>query len=171
MSTRGFIALKTDGRKVGVYNHSDSYPSWLGVRMAELIQTTDLAELATKVATLVAVNEDDQPSAEQSADLKARGFWSNVSTGTDWYSHLRHAQGSLALYIEAGYIPKFDVDATLANNSTWMEWGYIIDVDTQALEIYDSYGGWKKRATLTFEQIRADDFDTTGFMVKLESDD
>ena len=36
MSTRGFISIKHDNKIIGTYNHSDSYPTWLGVRMVRI---------------------------------------------------------------------------------------------------------------------------------------
>ena len=156
MGTRGFIAIKGEGKTLGTYNHFDSYPSWLGLRMLEFVQRQDFADLVAKLATLQRVDEQEEPTAEQLADLKERGFWQDVGTGRDWYSALRGAQGDLAAYLTAGYIPALDVEAALNEKETWLEWGYIVDLDASSLDVYASeYGvGWRKAASYSFEFIR-----------------
>ena len=156
MSTRGFIGLVAEGVTRAVYNHSDSYPSWLGVRMVQFVHDANLAELAPKVAQLVPVKEDDKPSPTQLADLKARGFWQDVSTGDDWYAALRAAQGSLYGYLEAGYFPEFNAQRVISGGDAFIEWGYLVNLDTEQLEVYEyeSEGGAMSKRTFSFDQIR-----------------
>ena len=173
MSTRGFIALKAkqEGKLVGTYVHSDAYPTWLGVRMVEFIQQNDLDAIATKLDTVVLVDEDESPTAEQLADLKERGFWANVSTGSDWYSALRNAQGNLAAYIEAGYITSFDVQHFLDTGNCFIEYGYVVDLDERLLVVHEYH---TERApmpilgTVTFDDILAPGFDAASVMEQIE---
>lgn len=172
MSTNGFIALKHDSKMYGTYNHSDSYPSWLGVRMVEFIQEADLDTLGDKVANLTLVDEGESPTPEQLADLKARGYWQNVSSGADWYAALRNAQGDLGKYIEAGYLPEFDATEALASSNIFIEYGYVIDLDTRELRVYENGDDGKhmvKLAELTFNEILAPGFDGQGYMNKIEN--
>lgn len=171
MGTRGFIGIKADDKITGTYNHFDSYPSYLGVRMIEFIQRPDFAELAAKVATLQSVDEGETPTSGQLAVLKARGFWRNVSTGTDWYSALRNAQGDLAAYIDAGYIPSFDVDGVLESSNIFIEYGYVIDLDKRELRVYENGAEDKPMllmATVPFDNIQAPGFDGQAYMNKVE---
>lgn len=173
MSTRGFISIKHDDKIIGTYNHSDSYPTGLGVRMVEFIQQNDLDAIATKLDTVVLVDEDESPTAEQLADLKERGFWANVSTGSDWYSALRNAQGNLAAYIEAGYIPRFDVRHFLDKGDCFIEYGYVVDLDEHLLVVYE-YGKDGRPmpilGVVTFDAILAPGFDVAFVMEQLESE-
>lgn len=172
MSTRGFISIKHDNKIIGTYNHSDSYPTWLGVRMVRIIQQNDLDAIAAKLDTIVIVDEDESPTAAQLADLKERGFWANVSTGSDWYSALRNAQGNLAAYIEAGYIPRFDVQHFLDKGDCFIEYGYVVDLDECLLIVFE-YG--KEGAsmpilgTVPFDDILAPGFDATSVMEQIEN--
>lgn len=172
MSTRGFISIKHDGKIIGTYNHSDSYPTWLGVRMVEFIQQNDLDAIAAKLDTVVAVEAGESPTAEQLADLKERGFWENVSTGTDWYSALRNAQGNLAAYIEVGYITSFDVQHFLDTGNCFIEYGYVVDLDERLLVVHEYH---TERApmpilgTVTFDHILAPGFDAAAVMEQLEN--
>lgn len=172
MSTRGFISIKHDGKIIGTYNHSGSYPTWLGVRMVEFIQQNDLDAIAAKLDTVVLVDEDESPTAEQLADLKERGFWANVSTGSDWYSALRNAQGNLAAYIEAGYIPSFDVQHFLDKGDCFIEYGYVVDLNERMLVVleYRAEGApMPILGTVTFDHILAPGFDAAAVMEQLEN--
>lgn len=136
MSTSGFLAVKKNDKTIAVYNHSDSYPTWLGKQMFLLVRVADLTTLAEGIEKVVVVKETEKPSAEQLADLKARGFWQNVSTGDDWYAALRNAQGDLEKYVEAGYIPSFDPTSAINGDRSWLEWGYVIDLDERSLIVH-----------------------------------
>lgn len=135
MSTRGFIGLVHNGQTTITYNHSDSYPTWLGCKVAKFIQGADLERIAALLPGLVQVDEIDKPSPEQLADLKARGFWQDVSTGDDWYAALRSAQGDILAYLEAGYIPSMSPEV-IQKSDIFIEWGYLIDLDERVLRIY-----------------------------------
>lgn len=174
MGTRGFLSIKADDKITGTYNHFDSYPTGLGVDMAEFIRRPDFAELAAKVFAVQAVDENDNPTPEQMADLVARGFWQNVSTGEDWYSALRNAQGNLAAYIDAGYIPAFDVEGALEESNIWIEYGYVIDFDKRELRIYENASEgqpMKLMGHAPFDAILAENFDARSFMASLERSD
>lgn len=148
-----------------VYNHSDSYPTWLGERMVEHIQTSDLDADGEAFFALTIVDESESPTPEQLADLKARGFWRNVSSGDDWYSALRDCQGNLAKYIQAGYLPAMD-NSVLTVKDIFIEWGYVIDLDERALVVYDSN---VVIARIPFFEIRSGKYDKTREMDRLES--
>lgn len=154
MGTRGFIGFTKDGATRYVYNHMDSYPSWLGVKMIELVRDHDMTEVTAQVFTLDVVDEQDKPTPAQLEDLKARDFWQNVSHGDDWYSALRSAQGQPLEYIKAGYWPDLGYSPLVETNNGF-EWGYIVNADTQTLDVYQS--AWNKLPakilSLSFEEI------------------
>jgi len=136
MGTRGFWGVRHDGRMRTTYNHYDSYPTGLGVSMVEFIQSTDMATLGERVFALAEVHEGDSPSPEQMQALVEAGTWMHVSTGQDWYSALRGTQGEPEKMIESGFWMTQDFDPTQANDS-WLEWGYLIDLDAGELLVYD----------------------------------
>jgi hypothetical protein len=46
VSTRGAVLLEaSDGCYDAYYNHCDSYPTWLGVRLAEMLKRGRVAEI------------------------------------------------------------------------------------------------------------------------------
>jgi hypothetical protein len=49
MSTRGCVAIAQGDGWLGVYNHSDSYPTWLGKNLWEHLQGKDLQQFAKEL--------------------------------------------------------------------------------------------------------------------------
>lgn len=68
MSTRGFISFVIDGQEKTTYNHSDSYPDWLGVRVLAALKGECVTPDA--VRALRVVTEDTPPAA---ADIERLG--------------------------------------------------------------------------------------------------
>lgn len=138
MSTRGFIGVVAGEQTVFAYNHSDSYPSWLGVRMVEQAReiAKDIDGYVAKVAALRLVDEHADFTPE---DREKYGeHWQNVSSGTDWYSLLRSLQGDMVGYLDAGVMPSAGV-ATPQDLDH--EWGYLIDLNDKTLKVSHWRGG------------------------------
>lgn len=140
MGTRGLVGFVVDNTPKATYNHFDSYPSGLGmdvVKFVNSIKDADTATLAEQVRNLTPVEDTEEPNAEQTASLAASGVSpANVSTGSDWYSWLRGAQGDLAEYLRLGFMP----DGTaFGNDSLFCEWGYLVNLDDETVEVYRGF--------------------------------
>ena len=142
MSTRGVIGVRIDGQDKLTYNHSDSYPTGLGDDLAEelklAIHEFGLDELAQLAHDLKMVNDNEQKPTK--AEIKKLQKWmdTGVSTGkpTEWYVLLRHLQGELITTLKVGYMLN---SANFINSSLFCEWGYIVNFDTQELEVYRGF--------------------------------
>ncbi len=141
MSTRGLFGVVIDGEVKAAYNHSDSYPSWLGKRMVE--QVTDMLDrwgiedMRKHARNLVLVDESTAPTADQIETLK--GF-SNLGVGNqtddDWYCLLRELQGDLTDTLTVGYM----IDGNdFAKDGLFCEWGYLVNLDDGVLEVYKGF--------------------------------
>lgn len=139
MGTRGFIGFVIDGEaKIG-YNHSDSYPGWLGTNMLGWLRGEDApnaAAQAVKALRLVAPNSE--PGDE---DIERLAPFTNRSVGgrserPTWYQLLRETQGEPGLILEAGVI---EDASSFPADSLFAEWGYVADFDTQILEGYRGF--------------------------------
>lgn len=143
MSTRGLLGFAHNGELKATYNHSDAYPTWLGVQVATFLarHRDDMASVETQVDALVMVDEDKKPTKAQVAQLAqytdtsvggvltANGIDDSIS----WYQVLRDTQGQPEKALEAGFM----IDgADFALDSLFCEWGYVIDLDQERLEIY-----------------------------------
>ena len=141
MSTRGIIGVRVDGVDKLAYNHSDSYPEWLGTRMladAAAIQDQWGAEKAIELARrLKMVSREVPPTAEELASLTEFAVIRvGDQTGTDWYGLLRELQGNIMDTLVVGYM---EDGASFINDSLFCEWGYILNFDDGLLEVYKGF--------------------------------
>lgn len=140
MGTRGVIGFvgtlhNEQFHKVS-YNHWDSYPSELGCRVVEYIQSKNSKEIRIDCANIELVSEGDEPTQEQKVACSlAETTDTNVGgqTEDDWYCLLRNAQGDLGLFAKIGYM----IDSKdFLYDSLFCEWAYLLNMDTHELEIY-----------------------------------
>lgn len=139
MSTRGLFGFVIDGEDKLIYNHSDSYPDYLGRKVLEYIrlaaEENHLDQLRNAVGTLAPVYESDEPTAEQ-LKLIGKKYWSNVSSGKDWYAYLRETQGDIDAIIESGYVMVHK--GARDGDDVFIEYTYVIDLDANE---FISYSG------------------------------
>jgi len=64
MSTRGAYGFRINGRDKITYNHSDSYPDYLGRNILNYISGTPLEMMKEVGHAIILVNPDSQPSPE-----------------------------------------------------------------------------------------------------------
>lgn len=138
MGTRGCYGFHSGEKDKLTYNHSDSYPTYLGFNILSFVHNTPESELRAVADRIELVDEDSAPSPEQIETFKG---YSDVSVGTqtltDWYCLLRQTQGDLAPYRD-GLRHMIDSHDFL-KGSLFCEWAYIINVDTLELEIYKGF--------------------------------
>jgi hypothetical protein len=138
MSTRGLYGFYKNGTNKLTYNHSDSYPSYLGQHVIDFIQSCSLSELNHIFDWIILAQEDDKPTPEQIKDCRKYADL-DVSTKelTDWYCLLRNTQGELALYRDG---LRYMIDnQSFIQDSLFCEWAYIINLDDKVLEIYKGF--------------------------------
>lgn len=147
MSTRGVTGFVADGKWFLSYNHSDSYPEWLGMRVLEFCkQVEDWNALRENVLSVTLVDENVSPTPEE-IDLYM-GYYANPNERilgykreyVDWYWLLHSLQGEGLLYeVEKGNLKHMtDYHGFLAN-SLLCEWGYVIDLDDMTLKVYKGF--------------------------------
>lgn len=139
MSTRGAIGFVIDGDEKLTYNHSDSYPSYLGVRVLDFCRKANWSEVREQAARILLVDENKPPTPADVKALVAAGATNlNVSEQSldDWYCLMREAQGELGEYLKLGLMPdgnSFPLD------SLFCEYAYVIDLDANMLEVYKGF--------------------------------
>jgi len=114
MSTRGAYGFRLNGRDKLTYNHSDSYPTGLGVEVARLLARTTKTKLIPIVERIKLVEDNDEN-----------------------YRRLRDTQGDLRAYLD-GLTEMID-NKKFLTDSLFCEWAYIINLDTGRLEVYEGY--------------------------------
>lgn len=145
MSTRGLYGIRKNGIDKCTYNHSDSYPSWLGERVLSFCKNNTIEKLENFFEQIIMITEDDTPTEEQIQFCKDNGFVDfSVSNGSeqDWYCLLRNLQGNFEIYQQCidEQLKVFMTDGIdFIKESLFCEHAYIINLDTKMLEYYKGF--------------------------------
>lgn len=142
IGTRGFITFVVNGVEKTAYNHFDSYPDGVGLHVLGWLRRvcTDLDTVREQARALRVVDPDSTPTAEDIERLRDFADHRVSSQRLDeWYVLLRKTQGRPEQILRAGVI---EDSAEFPTDSLFAEWGYVIDLDAQAFEIYR---GFQKR--------------------------
>jgi hypothetical protein len=138
MGTRGVFGFHKDGVDKIMYNHYDSYPTGLGEQVQEFIKKHDVGELDIIFDRIVMIDEDSIPTSQQIEECEPYADLSVSSQSTaDWYCLLRKAQGDLEAY--ASGLKYMIEGADSLKDSLFCEWGYVINLTTNRLEIYRGF--------------------------------
>jgi hypothetical protein len=132
MGSRGYITFITGGQRKNAYNHDDSGPAHLGLRVLNWLRDSDPAAVTAGIKNLQLVTEDDPPTEDQ---LRRLQEWSGTErTGSpedQWYRLLRGTQGDPAAILAVGYAID---DGSGDDGYPWdTQWSYTIDADTRTL--------------------------------------
>jgi hypothetical protein len=165
MSTRGLLGFVADGLETCTYNHGDSYPSGLGVevlRFARRCEGTNFHRFKSAAASLTQVSEDGRKPTRDEVVKLAGHADTKVSTGdahAEWYVLLRDTQGDPEAILSCGYAIH---DPDWPRDSLFCEWGYVLDFDSQTLEVYKGFnqapptaGRWTGVTEASFHQYYA----------------
>ena len=142
MSTRGIYGFYRTGITKASYNHSDSYPSWLGANLVNELEDITDQQLKDVFDKIIMVEEGDIPDRQIFFDELMKLDFLNLEeedyTG-DWYNALRAVQGKITPFFNG---LKYMTDCHDFFNSYSCEYVYIINLDTMELEYY--VGGVKE---------------------------
>ena len=143
MSTRGAFGYILGGTEKVAYNHCDSDPQELGMRMLEYLAAYSIEEIRRVAEGIVLVGEDGRPTPDQASECEGAGTV-NTSVGRrskrDWYCLLREAQGDLGIYHRSKLKYMLDFREFL-HDSLSCEWAYIINLDSGMFEVYRGFNG------------------------------
>jgi len=154
MSTRGAYGFRVDNKDYVTYNHSDSYPSYLGENILEqtkaLLSKYSVEELKDKVAAIKLKSGGEKPTKK---DILALKEYTDINVGdrstNDWYCLTRGLQGSLIHHIRSGYMLD---DSNFLLDSVYCEWAYIVNLDDCVFEIYKGFT--KQKGSGRYDSIK-----------------
>ena len=145
MGTRHLIAVQIDGEyKVAQYGQWDGHPGGQGSTVLGFLHGADLEAFRAKARAAVFVGEEDMKArwAECGADPGSNFVDMEVS---DRFK-LRHPQLSrdcgadvLGLLAEADPGLPLGDQIGFAANSLFCEWGYVVDLDKEVLEVFKGF--------------------------------
>ena len=115
MGTRGTITFIFNGKRIKVYNHWDSYPSGLGVKLIDdlqiLLKSMSIDKIISALNSIKIFTYGTQPTED---DIKKLEKYTDLSvsnqTTNDIYCLLRGTQGSIIKILDAGYVCNHESD-------------------------------------------------------------
>jgi hypothetical protein len=139
MSTRGVYGFYKNGQHKVTYNHSDSYPTWLGNKILKYLKKYPVEKINKHFDRIKMVNMNSKPTKAQIERCRTLDLYDKSvdnEQGTNWYCLLRNAQGNIENSVKAGLM----IDSqSFMQDSLFCEWAYIINLDTNKLEIYKGF--------------------------------
>lgn len=146
MGTRGIYGFRKNNEDKITYNHFDSYPSCLGEEIIDYLKINSIEKLNTLYDKLILVDEEFKISdfSEEQKEKYKRYLEEIKNSKTseidmDMYSFLRQFQGDLKKYDEFPEIDLMLDNRGFIKISLFCEWGYIINLDDNTLEIWKGF--------------------------------
>lgn len=140
MSTRGLIGFRCNDTDKLIYNHSDSHPDALGLKILREMQDVQNWNVAQdRIESLVPIPEQrrlDEHSSMAETEMR-RHFPDLAYRGTpkDVYDLYQPLQGTLKPYLDGKLM--FMPDASdFIHESLFCEWAYIANLDSEQFEIW-----------------------------------
>lgn len=151
MGTRGTYGLRKNDKDKLAYNHSDSYPEWLGDKIVKAIREMGIDRLNTLYKLIEMVDETDKITKLHYERAIRTGIFTHAKEveqdsivtmvgQKSYYSLLRSIQGDLFGHEKVGLMID---NGDFIYDSLFCEWGYIINLDTNMLEVYKGFQGAK----------------------------
>jgi hypothetical protein len=166
MGTRGLFGFRYRGRYYIVYNHFDSYPSYLGRRLAREVSDAlrngklewwkkVLAEGHLKIISEQDIDEPETPQPTPD-DIERLEFYTlrdaERKTAPDWCRLLRKCQGSFNRVMDSGYL----LDHGFQIDPLWHEHSYVLDLDE---DVFHHYKGRQLKQSWPLAQVQPSIFD------------
>ncbi|MDF7809313.1 hypothetical protein P4E94_17850 [Pontiellaceae bacterium B12219] len=140
MSTRGLIGFRYRNKDKLTYNHADSHPDTLGLKILRELRGVDNWNVVLdRIDSLVPVPEQRQLNEYTSmAEAEVRRAYPNLEYRVglqNIYDLYQPLQGTLQPYLDGKLM--FAPDASdFIQNSLHCEWAYVANLDTEKFEIW-----------------------------------
>jgi len=137
MGTRGLWGFYNEGKDKLTYNHFDSYPTGLGETVRKFIISHPVDALRKIASRIELVDGKSEPTSKQILECEN---WTDLTVSSksvkDWYCLLRESQSDPESYTKLKYM----IDSKdFIQDSLFCEFAYIINLDTEKLEIYKGF--------------------------------
>lgn len=143
MSTRGLIGFKIDDKYKVMYNHSDSYPEWLGQQVVDFINDLeDIQKLKENASKVVLGKQWEKVNKDSERIKKYPLLQKEIEEGEDQslYDILRNFQGiDIIKHIYNGDMLIMCDNFDFFKDSLFMEYAYIINLDNETLDLYKGF--------------------------------
>jgi hypothetical protein len=144
MTTKGFIIFIADDEDKNSYNHCDSGPRELGIKLLHWLrdEAKQPDRLHAAITRLKAVSDEDgpPPTPEEVSRLRAYSDPTAGDPAEEWYALLRGTQGDPDAILATGYV---------VHEDDTFGWIYEINADEQTFSVWFDSGQrtWADRAS------------------------
>ena len=141
MATRGVYGFYKNGKNKIGFNFGNSDPCGLGKSMIEFCMNISLTRM-NEIFDRIRMIEDDETSKPTATDVEKDKIFTDehlLKAGhgiNEWYTLTRKLQGNLMMYDEYEEADIMIDRADFIKNSLSCEYGYIINLDNNTLELY-----------------------------------
>ena len=140
MTTKGLIGFRCNDTDKLIYNHSDSHPDTLGLKvLRDFREVSDWNTVCDRVESLVSIPETrmlgDNTSMAESEIRRHFPEQEHQFSPRNFYDLYQPLQGTLKPYLEGNL--SFMPDASdFIRNSLHCEWAYIANLDDWKFEVW-----------------------------------
>ena len=144
MSANGAFGFYKNGVTKVTYNHSDSYPTGLGDKIVKFCIDTNIKDMNDIFDRIILINECEPPTPRKlyaANKLNLVDLTVGDNEIKDFYCLFHGVHGNLQIY-QNPEMKWMGDNSSFLECGLFCEWAYIINLDTNILEIYK--GGVKK---------------------------
>jgi hypothetical protein len=145
---------------VAQYGQWDGYPSGQGITILEFLRNTNLETFKEKLKKVRFMNEDDDKKLKEFHEsIGSKDGWVNMEQAAkvnEKYPYLSRDNGSDILnMIFKSYDQEILIgdSSDFAGDSLFCEWGYVVDLDKNVLEVYKGFNKRKLGKTQRFAKL------------------
>lgn len=135
MSTRGLIGFYKNGQTKVTYNHSDSYPSGLGINILNELRQYTIGIINTTFKKIILVDANNYITKDTILKYRQYLYVHVNNSQTTWYDYLHATQGTLKPYLDWQIFHMID-NQNFIKDSLFCEWAYIVNLKTKRLEVW-----------------------------------
>jgi hypothetical protein len=164
MGTRAGIGFRYKEKDFLLYHHMDGGMKWLGLSILKFCRTHDCAFMRSRVEQLEPIDEDKAPTQNQICQWAAAYEWpqDKLDEVLKRLSHKNHEKRPTWDDVMTESVDLFDVmnglniwpDYTGFILSSHCEWAYVINLDTEKLEIYTSHYNAKHHEYFDYPKMK-----------------
>lgn len=133
MTTKGLFGFRKNGVQKVTYCHRESYPGGLGSKVVAFCRSTSIEKMNELFEVIIMVDDEEKMTPQQVQAYKnylPQEYWNE---NLDWNTVLKYSKDPTRPLTD-GF--KFMVEYGSFLGSMRCRWIYIINLDTQKLEVY-----------------------------------
>lgn len=145
MGTRHLIGVILDGDfRIAQYGQWDGYPSGQGVTVLDFCRSVKLEKFKDKVRGVRFATDEDQKSVDDFLEsIGSANGWLTMEQSNQFQAKFpalsRDVGSDILAMVNSGSAEFLQDSRDFALDSLFCEWAYVLDLDTDTLEVYQGF--------------------------------